>query len=267
MGDFQEPAGRLVEFLEGEFEGAVVHGNKLAGAEVFEGLHGLVGAHVDFSKRVGVIGADGQQRNFRRHSAADFFEPMKVGTVTRVVDAAALMFQYEAAVAAVPVAQRAGAPVFAGSECDFPVVVGKCFPPFEFNNALEAQVEREIADTPGHDADFRVRQAAQCGFVEMIKMGVSQENEVNGRKVLQFEAGAFDAFQKKKPVGEIRVDENIQIRELKQERSVADPGDGDLACSEFGESRFSMLAGAPCEQGFPDHLVKERPGIEVFGRS
>ena len=45
---------------------------------------------------------------------------------------------------------------------------------------------------------------------------------------------------------------------------MANPGDGDLAGSEFGKDWFAMLAGAPGEESFPNHLVKERPRVEVL---
>jgi hypothetical protein len=156
--------------------------------------------------------------------------------------------------------------MFAGREGDFPVVVRKTFPPFEFDNAFEAEIRGEVADAPGHDADFRMREAAECGFVKMIKVRVREEDEVYGRQVLDFEAGAFDAFEEKEPVGKVRVNQDVEVRELEEEGGVADPGDGDLAVVEFGKFGFAMLAGASGEECFPHHFVKEGARIEMFGR-
>ncbi len=206
-----------------------MHGDKLFGAEVLEGFHGLVGAHVDFAKGIGVVRADGQQGDLGRDAAADFFEAVEVGAVAGVIDAAPLVFEDESAVAAVLIAQGARAPVFAGSERDFPVVVRKTFPPVKFDDAFEAEVEREVANAPGHDADFRMRQAAQGGFVKMIEVRVGEQDEIDGREVLDFQAGAFDAFEEEKPVGEIGIDEDVEVGELNEERRVTDPGDGDFA--------------------------------------
>ena len=111
-----------------KFEGAVVHGDEMFGAEIFEGFHGLVGAHVDFAKGFRMIRADGQQRDFGRDAAANFFEAVKVGAVAGVINAAALMFQNKSAVAAMLIAQGARAPMFAGREGDLPIVVAKNFP-------------------------------------------------------------------------------------------------------------------------------------------
>ena len=45
---------------------------------------------------------------------------------------------------------------------------------------------------------------------------------------------------------------------------MTNPGDGDLAGSQFGKNGFAMLACSPGEESFPDHLVEERPRVEVF---
>ena len=49
-------------------------------------------------------------------------------------------------------------------------------------------------------------------------------------------------FKQKKPVREVRVNEDVQIRELDQKGGVADPGDGDLPVLEFWENGFRWLA-------------------------
>ena len=212
-----------------------------------------------------MIRTDGQQGNFRADAAADFFEAVEVGAVAGVIDAAALVFEDEAAVAAVLIVQRARAPVFTGNEGDFPIVVRKAFPPFEFDDALEAEVEGEVANAPGHDGDFRVRQSAEGGFVKMIEVRVREQDEVDGRQVLDFEAGAFDAFEEEKPVGEIGIDEDVEVGELQQKGRVTDPGDGDLAVGEFWKCGFALLAGAAREQSFPNHFMEERARVEMFG--
>jgi hypothetical protein len=111
-----------------------------------------------------------------------------------------------------------------------------------------------------------MRELAQGGFVEMIEVRVSEQDEVNGREVFESEAGAFDAFEEKEPVGEIGVNEDIEVSELDEKRGVANPGKGDLAMSELGEFGLLMYASARSEKGFPDHLAKESAGVEGPGR-
>ena len=100
--------------------------------------------------------------------------------------------------------------------------------------------------------------------MEMIEMSVSEQDEVDGWEVLNSQAATFDAFQQEQPVGEVRVDQDIKVGELDEERRVPDPGEGDLALGEFGKFGAAMLSGATGEQGFPDHLMKKRAWIEML---
>jgi hypothetical protein len=235
------------------------------GAQILEGFHRLVGPHVDFAKGFRMIRANRQERDFRRDATANFFEAMKVRAVAGVINAPALVFQNKSAVTAVLVAQGARTPMFARREGDFPIVVGKTFPPIELDDPLEAEVEREIAHAPGHDADFRVRQTAQRWFMKMIEVRVREQNQIDGREILDFQAGTFDAFEQEQPVGKIGVDEDVEIGELNEEGRVTDPGDRHFAVFQFWKNGPAMLAGAPREQRLPDHLMKKRARIEMFG--
>src|SRR5882724_10066307 len=143
--ELMEPAWRFVHVFKGQAERPVMHGNKPFGAQVLKNLDGFVGAHVDVAEGFRAIGTDGQEGDLGREVLADLFEAVEVGAVTRVIDFAALMFEDEAAVAAVMVAQHAGAPMFAGSQSDLPVAMGKTLPPIEFHDALEPEVAGEVA--------------------------------------------------------------------------------------------------------------------------
>jgi hypothetical protein len=119
-----------------------------------------------------------------------------------------------------------------GVNVTFQSPVRKTFPPVQLDDARKTEIVREITDAPRHDADFRMWQPPQGRLVKMIKVRVRQQNQVNRRQVVDFQAGTFDALEQKQPVRKIRVNQHVQIRELDQERRVADPGDGNLA-AEF----------------------------------
>jgi len=80
---------------------------------------------------------------------------MKVSRVAGVVNAPSLVFNYETTVAAMVVAKRAGSPMFAGNERNFPILVRKTFPPLELDDAFEAEIQCKITDSSGHHANFR----------------------------------------------------------------------------------------------------------------
>ena len=91
------PAGRFVERLEGQLEGAVVHGHQPLRLEIVEGLDRLVGPHVDLAEGFGVIGSDGQQGQLRFEPLADFVESREIGGISRVINRAPAVLQDEPA--------------------------------------------------------------------------------------------------------------------------------------------------------------------------
>src|SRR5438132_3327196 len=168
--DLPQPARRLVDMFEGEFERAVVHRHQPVRAQIAKNFHRLVRSHVYPAKGIRKVGADGQQGDLWFEPRAHFLESVKIGAVAGVINAAAFMFQNETAVAAMIVPQQARAPVFAGGQRHFPVASGKALPPFEFDHALKTQAVGKVAHAPGHYGDFRMRQTPQRWLVEMIEM-------------------------------------------------------------------------------------------------
>ena len=164
------------------------------------------------------------------------------------------------------VVQRPRAPMFARRERHLPVALRKTFPPFQFDDAAEAEIVREVADAARHDADFGMRQFAQGRLVKMVEVRVRQQHQVNRRQILDFQTGALDAFQQKKPVRKIRVNQHVQVRELDEKRGVADPGDGDFAVFQFWENRAARLAVARREPAFQDQFVEKSARVEMFRR-
>ena len=68
----------------------------------------------------------------------------------------------------------------------------------------------------------------------MIEVGVGEEDDIDGGQILDPEPGAFQAFEEEQPVREVRVDEDVEVGELEEERGMADPGDGDFPGAELG---------------------------------
>src|SRR6266566_10107540 len=101
--------------------------------------------------------------------------------------------------------------------------------------------------------------------MKMIEMSVREQNQVNRWQMTDLDSRPFDALEQEQPVGEIGIDQNVQITELNQKRGVTDPGDRHLAVVQFGEIRFFVLSFAPGEQRFPNHFVEESARIKSLG--
>jgi hypothetical protein len=102
--------------------------------------------------------------------------------------------------------------------------------------------------------------------MEVIEMRMRQEHEINRREISQFEAGAPQAFQEEQPVGEVGIDKDVEVRELDEERGMADPRDRNLARVEWGKDRFLRCARSARQKRLPHHLMKKGSRIEVIAR-
>ena len=93
-----------------------------------------------------------------------------------------------------------------------------------------------------------MRQTPKRGLMEMIEMGVGQEHQIDRRQMLDLQTAALDAFEQEKPVRKIGINQDVEVGELDQKRSVADPSDADLAFSDLGKLRRHVFAGSFHEQ-------------------
>src|SRR4051794_33416097 len=173
---------------------------------------------------------------------------MKVSAVSGVINTPTLIFQDEAAVTTMAVAQGPRAPMFAGCQRDLPILVTEAFPTIQFDDSLESEVQRKISDSPWHHSNFRSGQPPKSWFVKMIEVSMRQQDEVDRRKILDFQAGTFQSFQQEEPVSKIRIDQDIKVGELNQKGCMADPGHGDLTLGQFRKSGALMLTGSASEQ-------------------
>jgi len=103
----------------------------------------------------------------------------------------------------------------------------------------------KVANSSGYDNGLIGGNPAEAPSVEMIKMGMSDENEVDGGKMVVGESGVAEAANDKKPVGPVGIDKNVAMGSLNQKGGVADPGDADLPCFKFRKEGRKLLACAP----------------------
>jgi len=79
-------------------------------------------------------------------------------------------------------------------------------------------------------------------------MRMRHEYEVNRRQVLDFEARPFQSFDDLEPFRPNRIDQDVDLVRLDEKRSVADPGNADLALADLGKLRRHIFARSLYEQ-------------------
>ena len=109
-------------------------------------------------------------------------------------------------------------------------------------------VKPEIVDQVSHacwNHDRLVRgYAPQRAPVEVIKMGMGHEYEVNRRQMMDFEARLFQSFDDLEPFRPNRIDQDVDLVRLDEKRSVAYPGNADLAFADLRKLRRHVFAGS-----------------------
>ena len=243
--------------LVAEPECAVVHGHKALGAEFGEGLDGFLGVHVHFAPARRVVGADGQERDVDVVALADFFEAIEICGVATVENGAVVDLDDKASKAAMGIVEHAGAPMMAGGERYFERAEFVMLPIVEFVDALKAEVVHEVADFKGDDDGLVGCDFPQCGPVEMIEVGVGDQDGVDGREVVDVQARMAHAFDDLEPLGPVGVDEHAVTARLNEKRGVPDPGDPDFAFLEFRKRGRGLLAGAFGEKRGDEDLGEE----------
>ena len=78
--------------------------------------------------------------------------------------------------------------------------------------------------------------------MQVVKVGVSHQDQVDQRHEFKAEAGSPLSFDNTVPVCPIGVDDDGVIGELDEERGVPDPGDAYFSC--LGGLRNGLLTGA-----------------------
>src|SRR6185437_10475587 len=194
-----------------------------------ECANGVFGIHVDMEEAVGRIGADGQQGSLGNEATADLAETREVARVSGVIDRVRSVAENVTAEAAVRVVEDASSPMLRGRHGDFDASDFCGLPPVERANFGETERQDEVVNAVGNDGDGRpagelpglADDLPERGEVEVIHVGVGEQDSINGREIFDAHAGLAKAMDEDEPVGEDRVNDEIEAAELEQERGVS----------------------------------------------
>ena len=64
--------------------------------------------------------------------------------------------------------------------------------------------------------------------MQVIEVSMRDQHEINGRQIADPQPRPAQAFQDKKPAGEVRIDQDISSADLNKEGGVADEGESQL---------------------------------------
>src|SRR4030095_3366014 len=176
------------------------------------------GVHVDFTACRRLIGANGKQRQVDTEAVANFFEAREISCVATMKKRAAMRRDHKATEITVQIRKEPSSPVVTWRERNFERPEFDGLPVVEFVH----DVKPEIVDQVSHarwNHDRLVRSyAAQRATVDVIKMRMGHEYEVNGRQMMDFETGPFQSFDDLEPFRPNRIDQDVHLVRLDEKR-------------------------------------------------
>src|SRR6266581_5771686 len=194
---------------------------------------------------------------------ADFLEAWKISAIAAVEDRAPIRFDNETAETAMQIGEEAGAPVMARRHRNFQTIKRHGLPVIELMHDIEAEIVNERADTHRHDNRLIGSDASQRSPVEVIKMRMCHQHQIDIRQMMQLDSRLLQPLDHLQPFRPVRIDQDIAIVCLNEKGGVADPGDAKFARPDFGKTRDCAFAGAFGKQGWDEDLGQKIPPMPV----
>jgi len=214
-------------------ERTVVHRNHPAGFQIHERLGRVARIGMHIAELRWIVGSNRQQREFRCQSPPDLAESREVRRVARVIDGVLARPQHEAAIAAMGILQNSRSPMPGRHMGDRQIRLARAVPPVEFDDLGEPQVRHQIGNMAGDNDRWRrptlvqivLHDRPQRGPMQMIKVGVRHQHQIDGWKIAHAQPGTAQALQHKQPAGKVGIDSNALPTDLQKEARVADESD------------------------------------------
>jgi len=220
---------RFFERLVTEAKSAVVHRDESFRLEFRERLHGFFRVHMYFASKRRIVRTDWQERDLDVVAFADFFESLEIGGVSTMKNRPAIQAKNETAEAAMGVSQKTRSPMMRRCERNSKRTELDRLPFIELVHDVESQAVDQAPDADRNDDGLIGGNRPQRSPIEMIEMRVGDENEINRGQMMNIKTGFLEAFDHAEPHRPDRIDQDIDFVRLNQERSVTDPGNGNLA--------------------------------------
>ena len=234
--------------LETERERPVMHRDQSLRAQFQKSSYRLFGIHVNFTACRRLVGANGKQCQVDPEAIANFFEAREISCVATMKNRAAVRCDHKASEIAVQIRKEPGSPVVTGRErnLEWPELDG--LPVVKFVHDVKPETVDQVSHARwNHDRLVR-SYAAQRTPVEVIKMRMRHEYEVNGRQMMDFEARLFQPLDDLEPFRPNRIDQDVYLVRLDEKGGVTDPGNADLAFANLRKLRWHVFAGSFYEQ-------------------
>ena len=108
---------------------------------------------------------------------------------------------------------------------------------------MKTEIVDQISHSDGNSNRLIGRDAPQSAPVEMIEVSVRDQDQINGRQMMNFEARSLQSFDHLEPLRPDRIDQYIEFVGLDEKRGMSDPRDANFAFADFRKLRRRVTAG------------------------
>src|SRR5579862_2315377 len=197
-----------------------------------------------------VVSSNRKQRQLWRKPPPDFAKTGKISCISGMINRMLPCPQNKASVAAMRVLQNARAPMPRRNMRHHQAAMSRTLPPVEFNDLGEVEIGNQIGDMrrnhdrrrPAPRSQIVLHDCAKRRTVQMIKMSVRNQNQVDRRQIADSNSRPPQTLQYEQPVRKIRVDDHALSADLQKETGMPDEGHTQL--SVRSQPRFMTFARA-----------------------
>lgn len=226
-------------------------------AEIRESADGLLRVHVDIATARRLVSADGHESDIDVISFPDFGKALEVGAIAAVENAFPSSLHEVTAVVAMRVVNISRAPMMTGRVDDVHAVDFQIVPDSQLMDCGEAELSDEGSAAHGDDDALAGLEDFQAGLVEVIEVGVGDEDEIDERHAFEFQAGLALAFYGAVPLRPVRIDDHRISCELEEKGGVTYPSDADFIALRRSEDGIEHVAGELPEHARDDAMAQE----------
>jgi hypothetical protein len=169
---------------------------------------------VNFTAGGRLIGPNGKQCEVDTEAIANFFEAWEISCVATMKNRAAIRRDHKPTEIAVQIRKKPSSPVVTWRERNLERPEFDGLPVVEFVDDVEPEIVDQVSHA-GWNHDRLVRgYAPQRAPVEVIKMGMGHEYEINGRQMMDFESRLFQSFDDLEPFRPNRINQDVHLVRL-----------------------------------------------------
>ena len=160
------------------------------------------------------VRAYGKQRQVDIEAVANFFEAREISCVATMKNRAAIRRDHESTEIAMQIRKKPGAPMVTWRERNLERPKFDGLPVIEFVHDVKPEIVNQISHARWNNDRLIRSYAPQRAPVEVIKMRMGHEDEINGRQMMNFEARSFQSFDDLEPFRPNRIDQDVDLVRL-----------------------------------------------------